>query len=260
MEVRDGSVAEFCDGLEVLESACNKADVDFVPLIAETCRWVDPRTFRKLPAWYPESYRGAPSYDAKWQRQYTNTSKTTGKTVEKYEPNILAGKALWQAFGVGPQSKPKNWSVCHIWGVEDPQFQEPNSIVRDPRYYSCVANMVALPSPLKAITDSMPVIKYLLRVCSYHLYGWICEAEDVRKEAEMIRTGTIPVNYPSSWPLGKDDKSPPGLVRFNARIEQFIQRRKQRIRDDLRHADLGEYAHYPKEKVREVLAFWRIDL
>jgi hypothetical protein len=47
---------------------------------------------------------------------------------------------------------------------------------------------------------------------------------------------------------------------FNPRIEQFIQRRRKAIRDNLRHADLGHYPHYPKEKVREVLGFWRIKL
>jgi hypothetical protein len=253
-------MVDFRDGLEVFGSACETARLDFVPLIAETCRWVDPLTFRQLPVWYPESYRGAPSYDAKWQRQYTNTSKTTGKTAEKFEPNILAAKALWQAFGMAAHSKPKNWTVCHIWGVDDPQFQEPNSIVRDPRYYSCVANMVALPTPLKSITDSILVIKYILRVCAFHLYGWICEAEEVREEAEMVRRGTIPDNYPSNWPLRKNDKTPPGLVSFNPRVEQLIQRRKKEIRDSLHEAETGGYPHYPKEKVREVLDFWNVRL
>src|SRR5713101_3333176 len=45
-------VDDFRDGLEVLDSACEKAGVSFVPLIAETCRWVDPRTFQRLPVWY----------------------------------------------------------------------------------------------------------------------------------------------------------------------------------------------------------------
>ena len=255
-----GPADDLGDGLEVLDSACEKAGVNFIPLIAETCRWVDPRTFRALPVWYPESYRGAPSYDAKWQRRYTNTSKSTGKTVEKSEPNILAGRALWRAFGIAPQSKPKNWTVCHIWGVDDPEFQRPNSIVRNPCYYSCVANMVALPTPLKALTDSMLIVKYMLRVCAFYLYGWTCEAEEVREEAEMIKKGIIPDNYPSSWPLRGNDKTPPGLMGFSPRVDQSIQRRKQAIRDDLRHADLGHYPHYPKEEVREVLTFWQIEL
>jgi hypothetical protein len=76
----------------------------------------------------------------------------------------------------------------------------------------------------------------------------------------MIKKGTIPDSYPSSWPLRGNDKTPPGLMSFNPRIDQFIQRRRQAIRDDLRHADLGHYPHYPKEKVREVLDFWRIEL
>ncbi len=108
--------------------------------------------------------------------------------------------------------------------------------------------MVALPTPLKALTDSMLVIKYMLRVCAFYLYGWICEAEEVREEAEMIKKGTIPDNYPSSWPLRENDKTPPGLMGFNPRIDEFIQRRRQAIRDDVRHADLGHYPHYPRER------------
>ncbi len=252
--------SDFGDGIKVLDLACKKAGVDFVPLIAETCKWVDPQVFRKLPVWYPESYRGAPSYDAKWQRRYTNTSKTTGQTVEKHEPNILAGKALWQSFGIVGKSKPKNWTVCHIWGVDDPDFQTPNSIVRNPRYYSCVANMVALPTPLKALADSLGVIKYILRLCAFHLYGWICEAEEVQEEAEMIRKGVIPDNYPASWPFAGSGKTPPGMVHFDPQIDRFIERRKQEIRDDLNQADLGNYPHYPEEQVREVLAFWHVKL
>lgn len=39
-------------------------------------------------------------------------------------------------------------------------------MVQDHQFYSCVANMVLLPAPLKAFTDAMPEVKAMLRVCS----------------------------------------------------------------------------------------------
>jgi hypothetical protein len=120
--------------------------------------------------------------------------------------------------------------------------------------------MVALPTPLKSLTDAVPEIKYMLRICAYHLYGWACEAEEVQSEAEMIKQGKIPEGYPTKWPQTKGGSAPPGLVTFDATIQKFIQRRKQKIKKDLRNAELGPYPFYPKEKVKEVLAFWQIEL
>ncbi len=245
------------NGLFVFHEACRRAKVDMVSLIVNTCLWVDPKTFQDLPVWYPETYRGAPIYDHKWQRRYTNTSKSTGRTLEKVEPNIRASRALWQALGFGPRSKPKNWTVCHIWGIDDEYFQRPNTIVRNPKYYSCIANMVALPSPLKALTDGVPEIKSMLRVCAYYLYGWICESDEVKAEATAITNGFIPKEYPESWPKSRADKLPKGLVQYNAAIKKFVNKRKQEIKGDLQNPALR---FYPKKQVREVLQFWRIKL
>jgi len=120
--------------------------------------------------------------------------------------------------------------------------------------------MVALPTPLKAMADSLGVIKYILRLCAFQLYGWICEAEEVQEEAEMIRKGVIPDNYPALWPFAGSGKTPQGMIQFDPQIDRFIERRKQEIRDDLNQADLGNHPHYPKEQVREVLAFWHVKL
>jgi len=44
-----------------------------VEIIARTCRWVHPDTFREFPVWCPWTARGRPLYDRTWQRRYTNT-------------------------------------------------------------------------------------------------------------------------------------------------------------------------------------------
>ena len=49
-------------------------------------------------------------------------------------------------------------------------------------FCSCVHNMIVLPTPLKAFTDTMPEIKAMLRVCARNLYSWQCDHESV----EMI--------------------------------------------------------------------------
>jgi hypothetical protein len=86
-----------------------------VELIERTARWVHPDTFRALPVWAPHTARGRPLYDAAWARRYTNTRKATGVTAEKFEGNVAALNALVAALDVA-SPKPKNWTVCHIWG------------------------------------------------------------------------------------------------------------------------------------------------
>ena len=241
------------DGNEAL-----RADIPaIVELIERTVRWVHPDTFRALPVWAPHTARGRPLYDAAWSRRYTNTRKATGLTAEKFEGNVAALNALVAALDVA-SPKPKNWTVCHIWGYDDPSFAQRSSVVQDPRYFSCVANMVWLPSSLKGFTDTLPEIKAMLRVCSFHLYGWACEHESVRTQAEQVRSGWIPSDYPKSWPA--PDRSgilPPGTAPFTSRIEREIAKRKSKVRSDLANAD---YLHYPKIEVEEVLRFWKIDL
>jgi hypothetical protein len=228
-----------------------------VELIARTSRWVHPDTFRQLPVWCPWTARGRPLYDQSWQRRYTNTRRSTNQTSDKFEGNIAAGNALVAALGVAPP-KPRNWTVCHIWGYDDPVFGRPASIVQDPRYFSCIANMVWLPTPLKGFTDALPEIKILLRTCAFHLYGWACEHESVKKQAEGIRAGWVPDGYPDCWPAPDRPKIlPPGTASFNAAILEEIRKRKARLKAMISDSSL---THFPREEVGEVVQFWRIDL
>lgn len=74
-------------------------------------------------------------------------------------------------MGITLKDRP-HWTCCHIWGVDDPSFVKANSVVQDHRFFSCVANMILLPTPLKAFTDVMPEVKAMLRQCSGDLFGW----------------------------------------------------------------------------------------
>jgi hypothetical protein len=228
-----------------------------VELIERTARWVNPETFRRFPVWCPHTARGRPLFDAGWTRRYTNTRKATGATAEKFEGNVAALNALVAALDVA-SPKPKNWTVCHIWGYDDPSFAQQSSVVQDPRYFSCVANMVWLPTPLKGFTDTLPEIKAMLRVCAYHLYGWACEHPSVSAQADQVRAGWSPPGYPASWPSAeRTGIEPPGTARFSSRIEQEISKRKRRIQASMENAD---FVHYPRDEVAEVLKFWRIEL
>lgn len=241
------------DGNEVL-----REDIPaIVDVIERTARWVHPDTFYALPVWAPHTARGRPLYDARWRRRYTNTRAATGMTAEKFEGNVAALKTLISALDVS-SPKPKNWTVCHIWGYDDPDFAQRSSIVQDLRYFSCVANMVWLPTSLKGFTDTLPEIKSMLRVCSFHLYGWACEHESVRVQAEQVRSGWLPAHYPASWPSpDKPGLLPPGTAPFTPRIRMEIEKQKAKIRSDIANTD---YVHYPRDEVIEVLKFWKINL
>ncbi len=226
-----------------------------VEIIARICRWVHPDTFRQLPVWCPWTARGRPLYDSTWQRRYTNTKRTTNVAVEKFEGNVAASKALVTALGVA-SPKPRNWTVCHIWGYDDPAFATQGSIVQDPRYYSCIANMVWLPTPLKGFTDALPEIKVMLRTCAFYLYRWACERESVAAQAQSIRGGSIPDGYPNTWPApDRPNLLPPGTAPNTPGIRAEIDRRKGNFRAMLADESL---THFPRDEVRKVLEFWKV--
>jgi hypothetical protein len=238
---------EIPDGLDAIREELPL----IVDLIARTGRWVHPDTFRAFPVWYPETARGLPSYDA----AYTRILKHK-KTQDKVEGNIWAQHALRSALGATDSD---NWTVCHIWGIDDPKFQKENRIVKDRRYYSCVGNMVWLPTPLKGFTDSVTGIKTMLRTCAYHLFGWVCEHEDpgTTIQAEAIRAGGVPDGYPDSWPTAAKKCLPINTAPFSSLIQKRIIKRKRQIQSKLAS---NAHMHYPREAVREVLDFWGIRL
>jgi hypothetical protein len=241
------------DGLTALRKELQLTDV--MRLIERTARWVAPETFRLLPVWYPEYARRAYFYKGNWSEPQMNKNRQTGHLEHKREGNLYANKALTHALGLRSDDR-QNWSCCHIWGVDDALYQESNAVVQDRRFYSCVANMVLLPTPLKAFTDTMPEVKAMLRVCARHLYGWHCEHESMAEAVAAISAWRDWSAYPESWPRNGNGSIPLGVMPLNSGIRADAKRRLARIRRDLDHA--GEY--YPRDEVRAALAAWNIEV
>ncbi|WP_252258525.1 hypothetical protein [Erythrobacter aurantius] len=241
------------DGLEALRRELSLSDV--MGLIERTARWVDPKTFEYLPVWYPEHARRALFYKANWTEPQMNKNRQTGVSIHKFEGNIYANKALTMALGLRAQDRP-NWSCCHIWGVDDAAYQTSNEVVQDHRFYSCVANMVLLPTPLKAFTDVMEEVKTMLRVCSLHLYGWACDHEVVSDAVAQVSAWQNWEHYPETWPTPDKPSMPLGTVPITAKIKRDADRRRESIRKDL----LSAGPHYPREAVERAISYWQIDL
>ena len=236
------------DGLDVLRAQFSLKDI--ASLIASTAMWVDRDTFHYLPVWYPEEGRRDLMYKSNWSEPQYNTSRSNGQKTQKVVGNVNANKALTTALGRTKKSRP-NWTCCHIWSVDDPSFQISNNIVSNKKYYSCVGNMVLLPTPLKAFTDAMPEIKTMLRVSAAAYYGWSVQHRDV-PGIEEEREKCSWTNYPISWPRSGQDQPPLGVVEFNRKIQASADRRLRRIASDLESA--GE--HYPRQEVLDSLKHW----
>lgn len=220
-------------------------------IIARTSRWVHPRTFKALPVWCPDTARGRPQYDVRWSRVLKNKHE-----FEKKEQNIRAAQALVLALGVSGR-KPKNWSVCHIWGYDDDRFADKSEVVQNPRYYSCIGNMIWLPTPLKGFTDSVPLVKDCIRTCAFHLYGWTPDLDECPEAVMTIRSGVLPPGYPDSWPTAERGILPQGTARYDKRVQDAVARRKAKIAELLSNKAL---IHYPRDEVRKVLSFWNVDI
>lgn len=241
------------DGLDILLE--NIPLVDIMRLIECTVRWVDPKTFRLLPVWFPEYARGEPFYKADWYEKQMNTNPHTGISSHKHESNRYANKALTEALGLLSRER-TNWTFCHIWGVDDPLYQKRNLAVQDRRFYSCVGNMILLPAPLKTFTDVMPDVKIMLRVCARNLYGWYCDHDGLTESLVCVDSRMDWAAYPASWPREPDSRLPLGVVPLNDRIRANASRRLAKIKRDM--ALSGPY--YPRTEVRRALAYWGLEV
>ena len=192
--MKDAKAVATDDGRAVFRRAAEDMEVNILDLVARTARWVHPETFRALPLWYPAFHRGMELYNANWA---TPAIYSKGKTKgqRKRETNYRARDALKAALG----GRGGNWTCCHIWGYDDDSFGSSGSMRHDRRFYTCVGNMVLLPTAVKALTDSMPRVQEALRFCAWQLYGWSPDEKDHRDVAR-IRGLIEPTGYPESWP------------------------------------------------------------
>jgi hypothetical protein len=234
------------DGIDVFKAACREMGISVMDLIVRTSRWADPTVVRVLPVWYPAFYRGMPLYKADWK-----TPQLLNGKEQRRESNERAHWTIHTAVG----GKKSNWTCCHIWGYSDPTFQVKGGPTYNPRYYTCLPNLVLLPTPVKTLTDSMPEVQQAPRVCSWYVFGWTPDPADA-PEAELVRSGWVPEHYPSAWPRKHGANTPTGLVQATPSILEKTRRRKAEIADELRRADAGELPNYPANRVRQVLLAW----
>ncbi len=249
----EAKLFEIEDGLETLRKVMTLRDI--MSLIERTALWVAPETFHLLPVWYPEHARRGLFYKKGWLEPQMNTSRATGNAIHKGECNVHANKAITQALGLTKKLR-TNWTCCHIWGLDDPTFQRSNLIAMDRRFFSCIANMVLLPTPLKAFTDVMPEVKALLRICAHNLYGWRCDHESLFTTNSALDAWTDWDAYPESWPRTLHEKLPLGVVPLTARIRSRAKKRLASISHDLSSAG----PNYPRDEVKDVLTYWKIAL
>lgn len=246
-------MADISDGLDVLRSVMSLREI--ASLIERTARWVSPGAFRLLPLWFPEHARRGSFYKKNWSEPLMNKNRETGSSVHKAEGNRYANEALTLALGLKKKLRP-NRSCCHIWGIDDASYQLSNVVVMDRRFFSCVGNMVLLPTPLKAFTDTMPEIKAMLRICARNLYGWQCDHDNLLATNTALDSWTDWEAYTESWPRTPHEKPPAGVVALTPAIRTSAQKRIDTIRRDLESA--GSY--YPRDEVRAALEYWKIEL
>ncbi len=241
------------DGLDALRKVMSVRDIAMY--IERTARWAAPETFKLLPLWFPEHARRSPFYKENWSVPLLNTNRRTGVSIHKPEGNVYANQALTLAVGLKKKLRP-NWSCCHIWGIDDATYQLSNDVVMDRRFYSCIGNMVLLPTPLKAFTDTMPEIKAMLRICARNLYGWQCDHDKLLATNVALDEWTDWSAYPTSWPRSPNEKLPLGLVPLTPDIRASAEKRLADIRYDIEHA--GSF--YPRQEVRDAMVYWHIKL
>jgi hypothetical protein len=241
------------DGLDELRKVISVRDI--ATYLERTARWTAPETFRLLPLWFPEHARRSPFYKKNWSEPLLNKNRLTGVSIHKSEGNVNANQALTLAIGLKKKLRP-NWSCCHIWGIDDEKYQLSNDVVTDRRFFSCIGNMVLLPTPLKAFTDTMLEIKAMLRICARNLYGWQCDHDNLLATNAALEKWTDWSAYPASWPRSPNEKLPLGAVPLTSDIRASAAKRLADIRHDLEHA--GPF--YPRQEVRDTMAYWKIKL
>lgn len=246
-------ISSLPEGTDALMAELSFSEV--MRLIEHTARWVAPETFDFLPVWYPEHARQALFYKANWSEPQMNTNRQTGISSHKSEGNVHANKALTLALGLRSDGR-KGWSCCHLWGVDDQTYQQANVVVQDPRFFSCVANMVLLPTPLKAFTDIVPEVKTMLRICARNTYGWQCDHAEMRTVNAELDSWDDWKDYPQTWPRETRASLPIGTMPINPNIRESALRRWRRIQSDMEDAG----PHYPRDSVRKVLSYWGLNL
>ena len=205
-------------------------------LLRDTARWPDPALFRMLPVRQPHTARKQPLSKANWQDRATNNG------APKIEGNVAANTTLTESLGLR-KSQRSNRTCCHIWGNDDARYQSSASEVNDPRYFTCIANMVLFPTPLKAFTDAVPEVKAALRYVAKLLYGFWPERRD---DPTAAQAGPY---LPDAW---TNAATVPGVIPMTAAMQRRAEQRWREIAAKLRNPP----GSYPARAERDLLSYW----
>lgn len=144
------------DGDLVLAEARKRLGIDLRPLVAACGVFAHPSTFeavRRLNphgAWFPG-----------FRRMRKGERKGTTVDGVVLDDNTRANFAIKRAvFGthVGVES----FHCCHVWPAT----------CYDPRYHTCIANIVLLPAAVAGLSDHDQGVAACLRFRAWDLFGW----------------------------------------------------------------------------------------
>jgi len=148
-------------------------------LIARHSWWVSPRVYHAIRVVHPKTRR-------------RHAKESRGKIVDgiRLWYNEPAQRALWLALG---HRKPKHAVTCHIY----------EESVGDPKHFTNLANMTALPTCLGSLSEWEPV-QELLKYHSFKVFGY---------KGPKRKTPPKPSYYPKKWRHQVDPPNAEVLVR-----------------------------------------------
>lgn len=126
-----------------------------IDLVSKTSYWADKKVFKhlrdknKFGVWYEHVARGRP--------------KGTVRKKTLLDDNTYANYAIKRALaGDHRMFRPRSFRVCHIYDGK----------TKDHRYYTCIANLVLLPSAIHSLTDHYKPVMDVLKYRAYEYYRW----------------------------------------------------------------------------------------
>ena len=136
------------EAADLVDEACERLRYDLSKLIALASIWIDPKVVENLApvggVWYPQHRRANLGL-----RFEGNPVEKVGQVIDgiTLDSNTYANTCFKTALGID-RKQIIGFHVCHIWPAT----------AYDPRYFTQIANLVAIPRELSSLTDHHPHI------------------------------------------------------------------------------------------------------
>jgi hypothetical protein len=136
---------------ELLEQELGDSGLrDILDLVSKQSWWISQQLYRVIQVVYPKT------------RRRRGTKETRGQIIDgiRLWYNEPANRAFWLAVGWNPVNV-RNFYVCHIY----------EESVWDPKHFTNLANLTALPTCLQSLSEWRPV-RDLLKFHSFVTFGY----------------------------------------------------------------------------------------